>query len=91
MGKKEKYGSYLCKVGYLDVRQKIQMPTIRKMNNGEKQTFPGKVGFGGLDSLARGVVQESVDVLEETKLFNTSAELQNLIESLTKGNQDETQ
>tara|TARA_R110001592_G_scaffold357695_1_gene661336 strand:- start:83 stop:334 length:252 start_codon:yes stop_codon:yes gene_type:complete len=43
MGKKEKYGSYLCKVGYLDVRQKIQMPTIRKMNNGEKQTFPGKV------------------------------------------------
>jgi len=56
-----------------------------------RKTFPGKVGFGGLDSLGRGVVQESVDVLEETKLFNTSVELQNLIESLTKGNQDETQ
>ena len=56
-----------------------------------RKTFPGKVGFGGLDSLGRGVVQESVDVLEETKLFNTSIELQNLIESLTKGNQDETQ
>ncbi len=56
-----------------------------------RKTFPGKVGFGGLDSLARGVVQESADVLEETKLFNTSTELQNLIESLTKGNQDETQ
>ena len=56
-----------------------------------RKTFPGKVGFGGLDSLASGVVQESVDVLEETKLFNTSIELQNLIESLTKGNQDETQ
>jgi hypothetical protein len=55
-----------------------------------RKTFPGKAGFGGLDSLARGVVQESADVLEETKLFNTSTELQNLIESLTKGNQDET-
>ena len=68
---------------------------MRNQASGEvgtsRKTFPGKVGFGGLDSLARGVVQESVDVLEETKLFNTSAELQNLIESLTKGNQDETQ
>ena len=43
MGKKEKYGNYLCKIGYLDVRQKIDMPRIRKMNNGEKQTIPGKV------------------------------------------------
>lgn len=55
-----------------------------------RKTFPGKVGYGGLDSLGRGVVEESVDVLEETKLFNTSTELQKLIESLTKGNQDET-
>ena len=30
MGKIEKYGSYLCKVGYLDVRQKIEMPRIKK-------------------------------------------------------------
>ena len=43
MGKKEKYGSYLCKIGYLDVRQKIEMPRIRRLNNGEKQTVPGKV------------------------------------------------
>ncbi len=68
---------------------------MRNQASGEvgtsRKTFPGKVGFGGLDSLARGVVQESVDVLEETKLFNTSTELQNLIESLTKENQDETQ
>jgi len=43
MGKKEKYGNYLCKVGYLDVRQKIEMPRKRTLNNGELQTIPGKV------------------------------------------------
>jgi len=43
MGKKEKYGNYLCKIGYLDVRQKIDMPRKRKLNNGEFQTIPGKV------------------------------------------------
>ena len=37
MGKKEKYGNYLCKIGYLDVRQKIDMPRSRRLNNGEKQ------------------------------------------------------
>ena len=35
MGKKEKYGNYLCKVGYFDIRQKIEMPRKRKLNNGE--------------------------------------------------------
>ena len=43
MGKKEKYGNYICKVGYLDIRQKIEMPRFRKLNNGEKQKIPGKV------------------------------------------------
>jgi hypothetical protein len=43
MGKKEKYGNYLCKVGYFDIRQKIEMPRRRKLNNGEFQTIPGKV------------------------------------------------
>ena len=43
MGKKEKYGNYLCKVEYLDIRQKIDMPRKRKLMNGEIQTIPGKV------------------------------------------------
>ena len=43
MGKKEKYGSYLMKIGYFDIRQKIDMPRQRRLNNGEKQTIPGKV------------------------------------------------
>jgi|TARA_R110001583_G_scaffold13766_1_gene58617 hypothetical protein len=43
MGKKEKYGNYLCTIGYFDIRQKIEMPKVRKMNNGQKQMIPGKV------------------------------------------------
>ena len=69
----------------------------KQMNNtasGEigtaRKTFPGKVGFGGLDSLARGVT-ESND-LEESQLFKSEAEIKTLLESLTKkGDQDETQ
>jgi hypothetical protein len=57
-----------------------------------RTTFPGKSGFGGLDSLARGVVEEQkVNDLEETKLFNTSNELQSLLEQLHKGREDEAQ
>ena len=43
MGKKEKYGNYLCKHNYFDIRQKIEIPRKRKLNNGEFQTVPGKV------------------------------------------------
>jgi hypothetical protein len=43
LGKKEKYGSYICKVGYFDIRQKIEMPRQRKLSNGETQTLSGKV------------------------------------------------
>ena len=43
MGKIEKYGSYVRKVGYLDVRQKIEMPKIKKTNRGELQKVSGKV------------------------------------------------
>src|SRR6056300_812079 len=54
-----------------------------------RTTFPGKVGFGGLDSLARGVT-ESID-LEERQLFKSEAEIKTLLESLTKkGDKDET-
>ena len=42
-GKKEKYGSHVCKVDYLDVRQRIEMPRIKKNNRGEAMTISGKV------------------------------------------------
>jgi len=43
MGKIEKYGSYVCKVGYLDVRQKIEMPRIKKGLRGGTQEVKGSV------------------------------------------------
>ena len=43
MGKIEKYGSYVCKVGYLDVRQKIEMPRIKKGLRGGVQEVKGSV------------------------------------------------
>ena len=68
----------------------------KQMNNtasGEigtaRKTWPGKVGFGGLDSLARGVT-ESND-FEEAKLFKAEGEIKTLLESLNKKeNRDET-
>ena len=54
-----------------------------------RTTFPGKVGFGGLDSLSKGIYESNE--IEEEKLFNTSSELKTLIESLTKKEEsDET-
>lgn len=56
--------------------------------------FPGKSGFGGLDSLARGVTEGTdVNKIEEEKLFSTSRQVDLLIESLlkTKVAEDETQ
>ena len=47
-----------------------------------RTTFPGKVGFGGMDSLARGIYEG--DTKEEDKLFSIDAELKTLIESLSK-------
>ena len=56
-----------------------------------RKTFPGKVGFGGLDSLARGVTEaKNSDILEESKLFNTDIEIKTLIESLNKDKLNET-
>ena len=60
----------------------------------KRTTFPGKSGFGGLDSIARGMVEtkESSDVLDEKKLFKTNAEVQTLLEGLfNKDKKHETQ
>ena len=43
MGKKEKYGNYVCKIGYLDIRQKIEMPRIKKGLRGGVQEVKGSV------------------------------------------------
>ena len=51
--------------------------------NTYRSTFQGKSGFGGLDSLARGIT-ESINDREEEKLFSTSRQVDTLIESLLK-------
>jgi hypothetical protein len=53
--------------------------------NTSRTIFPGKVGFGGLDSLARGVYEnKSIEDIEEEKLFSTSKQVDTLIEGLLK-------
>ncbi len=64
--------------------------------NTSRSIWKGKVGFGGLDSLARGVTESfTLDNIEEEKLFSTSAEIKTLIEGLNmlenKKNESETQ
>ncbi len=59
--------------------------------NTYRTTFHGKSGFGGLDSIARGIT-ENINNNEEEKLFSTSKQVDNLIESLIKKvKEDETQ
>jgi len=64
--------------------------------NTTRSIFKGKTGFGGLDSLARGVTEnKTLDKIEEEKLFNTSTEVNKLLESLkhleNKENESKTQ
>ena len=47
-----------------------------------RTTFPGKVGFGGMDSLGKGIFEG--DAKEEEKLFNIDAEIKTLLESLNR-------
>ena len=72
--------------------KKKQMNNIASGEIGTlRKTFPGKVGFGGLDSLSRGMMEnQKSDILEEQKLFNTDFEIKSLIESLKKVDEDET-
>tara|TARA_Y100000114_G_scaffold98049_1_gene91239 strand:- start:16810 stop:18774 length:1965 start_codon:yes stop_codon:yes gene_type:complete len=69
----------------------IKNQATGEYGNTYRTTFHGKSGFGGLDSLARGVT-ESINDNEEQKLFNTSKQVDTLIESLLKKvKEDETQ
>jgi hypothetical protein len=58
-----------------------------------RTTFPGKTGSGGLDSLARGMVEENqqTENLEEQKLFTISNDVKTLLESLIREDEHETQ
>ena len=53
-----------------------------------RTTFPGKTGYGGLDSLSKGLfeeresIYEGKELLEERKLFETNHEVRRLVEGL---------
>ena len=65
------------------LKKQMKNQAAGEYGNTYRSTFHGKSGFGGLDSLARGVT-ESINDREEEKLFNTSRQVDTLIEGLLK-------
>ena len=71
------------------MKKQMKNQATGEYGNTYRTTFQGKSGFGGLDSLARGVTENKET--EEEKLFKTSKQVDNLIESLLKKvKEDET-
>ena len=63
-----------------------------EFGNTTRSIFKGKTGFGGLDSLARGVTEnKTLDKIEEEKLFKTSTEIKKLLEGLNKSENTENE
>jgi hypothetical protein len=59
----------------------------------ERTTFPGKTGYGGLDSLTKGMfeIKKQNEDLEEEKLFTISKDVRQLLHSLIREDKHETQ
>ncbi len=71
MGKIEKYGSYVCKVGHFDIRQKIDMPRIQKTTRGDMQKVSGSVTvfvYQGKHQIAGPFKSHKLAIEEATKL-----------------------
>ena len=79
-GKYQRHKSSYSKGGF---KKQMKNQATGEYGNTYRSTFQGKSGFGGLDSLARGVT-ESINDTEEEKLFNTSRQVDTLIEGLLK-------
>jgi hypothetical protein len=63
-----------------------------EFGNTTRSIYKGKTGFGGLDSLARGITEnKSLDKIEEEKLFKTSTEIKKLLEGLNKSENTENE
>ena len=68
--------------------------SVAGTNMDPRKTFPGKSGYGGLDSLAKGMFEsretnyDNGFATEEEKILSTNWEVKGLIESL--GNSTET-
>ena len=79
-GKYQRHKSSYSKGGF---KKQMKNQATGEYGNTYRSTFQGKSGFGGLDSLARGVT-EAINDREEEKLFNTSRQVDTLIEGLLK-------
>ena len=87
-GKYERHQTSYSKGGF---KKQMKSQATGEYGNTYRSTFQGKSGFGGLDSLARGIT-EDINDREEQKLFNTSRQVDTLIEGLLKKvKKDETQ
>jgi len=64
-------------------KKQMKNQATGEYGNTYRTKFQGKSGFGGLDSIARGIT-EAVNTNEEKNLFKTSKQVDNLIESLLK-------
>jgi hypothetical protein len=86
-GKYKRHQSNYSKGGR---RKNLKNQATGEYGNTYRSVFHGKSGFGGLDSIARGIT-EKISQTEEEKLFSTSQQVDVLIESLLKRvKEDET-
>jgi hypothetical protein len=89
--KRGKYKNHQTSYSKGGRKKNMKNQATGEYGNTYRTTFHGKSGFGGLDSLARGIT-ESINDNEEEKLFTTSKQVDTLIESLLKKvKEDETQ
>ena len=79
-GKYKRHKTSYSKGGF---KKQMKNQATGEYGNTYRSVFKGKSGFGGLDSLARGIT-ETINDSEEEKLFNTSRQVDTLIEGLLK-------
>ena len=80
--KRGKYKNHQTSYSKGGMKKQLKNQATGEYGNTYRTTFQGKSGFGGLDSLARGVTENKET--EEEKLFKTSKQVDNLIEGLLK-------
>ena len=79
------YQSHQDKYRKGGTRKHLKNQATGEYGNTKRSIWKGKTGYGGLDSLSRGITErKTFNTIEEEKLFNTSAEINNLLESLKK-------
>jgi len=83
--KRGKYKSHKTSYSKGGLSKQLKRSHSPEFGDTARTTFHGKTGFGGLDSIGRGITEiKDFGESEEEKLFNTSKHVDRLIESLLK-------